>query len=240
MESGAKAVVTIEPSWSRWEDARRALQAVREKFGNPEWTKPRGWIWHHTGERGKIQVVPAKLHASLPHTGGFTKYHQRVAPQVPRELGASPFPLHEGYPPAPLKQIHRFEELLGRPFPASYREFLLRGNGGQPRVQGFRGENGNDEIVDYFFSTTPRVEEGIATCLAEYGERLPEGMLPIAGDVFGNLICLGIEEPVADQVLFWDHELEPEPGEAKDSNITRLAPTFDTFLDQFFESSYEA
>ena len=101
-EEKKKAVVNIALSGSRWEDARRVTAAVRQKFGDPNWTKRRGWIWHHTGDDGKVQLVPAELHGSLPHTGGFLQYGVANSINQPRSLSESLLPLKETY--APLRQ----------------------------------------------------------------------------------------------------------------------------------------
>jgi hypothetical protein len=233
-----KAVVIISLSGSRWEDARRAINAVRKKFDDPIWTKPRGWIWHHTGKDEKVQLVPAKLHAHLPHTGGFALYPAANTIDMPRRLGASPFPVTDSYAALKTATLDRFEELLEVRLPEDYRNFLLRNNGGRPRVNGFRivnGQRASDEVLDYFLGIAQGEEDDIVAFLQRYSDRLPPDLLPIAYDAFGNLICLGLSEPVAGQVLFWDHELEPELEDDELSNVTVIAGNFDLFLNSFFE-----
>lgn len=242
VEEKKKAVVVIALSGSRWEDARRATMAVRQKFGDPRWTKPRGWIWHHTGEGGKVQLVPAELHANLSHTGGFVLNPVANTIGQPRQLGASPFPLTESYAPLQPATLGRFEELLEVRLPADYRNFLLRNNGGRPRVNGFRIENNgqaSDEVLDYFLGIAQGEQDDIVTFLQGYADRLPPELLPSAYDAFGNLICLGLSEPFAGQVLFWNHELEPESDDTEYSNLTVVAPNFSLFVKSFFEDDVQ-
>lgn len=236
-DSGKKAVVTISLSGSRWEDARRALNAVREKFGNPQWSKPRGWVWHHTGEGGKIQLAPARLHGELSHTGGFAQYPSVNTILQPRRLGASPYPIEDSYAPLRPQTLDRFEQLLEVKLPEQYRQFLLQSNGGRPRLNGFRvaqGDRASDEMLDYFLGIAKGEEDDIVTSLQRYADRLAPGLLPIAYDAFGNLICLGLMQPFAGQVFFWDHELEPENGHPDLSNVALVALSFGAFLKCFF------
>jgi hypothetical protein len=230
-----KAIVVIRLSGSRYEDNRRALEAVREKTGDPHWMKPRHWIWHHTGDNGTVQLIPLELHGSLPHTGGFTKYPVQDWIAPPRRLGASIFPIQDSYPAISSKKLERFEELLETRLPEAYRAFLLEWNGGRPRVNGFRGETDRDEVLDYFLGIAQGEKDDIVAFLSLYEDRLAPGLLPIAYDAFGNLICLGLLPPIEGELLFWDHELEPESGEPDLSNVTRIAPTFEAFLKCFFD-----
>ena len=236
--SSGKAVIQIELSGSRWEDARRALQALREKAKDPHWVKPRGWVYHHTGaavaKRGTIQVVPFGIHASLPHTGGFATGPAPVeGPDYP--LGASPLPLRNAYPALRPDSLMRLEKTLEVVLPQDYRAFLLQSNGGEPRVAGFRGESGQNERLDCFLGLAKGQSDDLVSFLGEYAERLPEEFLPIAYDSFGNLVCLSLDRSCPG-VWFWDHELEPEPDDDEASNLTRIAADFTSFLRCFFEA----
>jgi hypothetical protein len=221
-----KAIVTIEPSGSRREDYRRATAAVRAKFGNPQWQRPDGFVWHHPGEAGVLQLVPEEMHGELPHGGGFAG---RPPVPVPRRF-ESPLPLSGGHPPIAESALARFESTLEIALPAAYRRFLLTSNGGRPRIDAFRAEDGGEETLDVFFGLAPGAKDDLVAMLQRYGERVPAGLLPIARDPFGNLILLDVEDGV---VLFWDHELEPT-GEEPQQNVRRIAPDFGSWLGSFF------
>lgn len=237
-QSSDKAIVQIELSGSRWEDAQRALRVLRQKADDPHWVKPRGWVYHHTGsivrKNGTIQVVPFDIHAALPHTGGFATGPAPVeGPEYP--TGASPLPLKDSYKPVRPESLARLEKALELKLPPDYRAFLLQSNGGEPRISGFRGESGQNETLDCFLGLAKNEDDDLTSFLGEYAERLPEEFLPIAYDSFGNLLCLSLDE-TEPGVWFWDHELEPEPEDAESLNLSRIAPSFTVFLGCFFEA----
>ena len=63
--------------------------------------------------------------------------------------------------------------------------------------------------------------------------RLPDEMIPIASDPFGNLFCLAVEGDDAGKVLFWDHEREPDDDEEEVTsfpNVRFVADSFEEFL----------
>jgi SMI1-KNR4 cell-wall/A nuclease of the HNH/ENDO VII superfamily with conserved WHH len=231
-----KAVVQIGLSGSRFEDARRARTALRALTGEPGWEKPLGWVYHHADEAGVIQVVPLMLHAGLPHTGGFAA-SARPSPR-PHKLGASPTPLRRFLHAVSSSKLNRMEELFETEFPPAYRNFIEKWNGGIPRVYGFQTEAPSDEVLDCFLGigsgSGKDQPHDLMAFLNEYADRLPENLLPIAYDAFGNLILLGLAEENPG-VWFWDHELEPEPESHEVENVWRAAPSFEAFLRSFFE-----
>ncbi len=230
-----RAVVQIELSGSRFEDARRARAAVRALSGDPRWEKPVGWVYHHADETGVVQVVPLKLHAALSHTGGFASSAR--ASTEPRRLGASPTPLRQCFPAVSSSKLKRLEEVLEVALPPAYCKFLEQWNGGVPRVDGFQTESSSDESIDCFLGIGGGKDQpyDLMAFLGEYAERLPEGFLPIAYDPFGNLILLGLGEE-STGVWFWDHELEPVEETDEVENVWRIAPSFEVFLASFFAS----
>jgi hypothetical protein len=54
-------------------------------------------------------------------------------------------------------------------------------------------------------------------------------MIAIAGDSFGNQICIGISGPRCEHVYFWDHEHEDE-GEPRYRNMHLIARSFSELL----------
>ena len=54
-------------------------------------------------------------------------------------------------------------------------------------------------------------------------------------DPFGNAICLGIAGEYRGRIYFWDHEMEPDPGEWDGAvetagNVQLLANSFGEFV----------
>lgn len=66
--------------------------------------------------------------------------------------------------------------------------------------------------------------------------RMPKFYLPIGCDPGGNQICLAVKGQNYGQVFFWDHEFEADDGcEPTEENLTRIASSFDAFLDSLRE-----
>ena len=117
----------------------------------------------------------------------------------------------------------------------NYKEFLHKWNGGTPDVGVFMiSEEEGPTVMHYFFSIGNTYYD-IEDFLDIYEYRLPEGFIPIGGDVGGNAILLGISERHYDQIYFWDHENEPDLDEPDMSNMYFLADNIWEFLDNLYE-----
>ncbi len=69
----------------------------------------------------------------------------------------------------------------------------------------------------------------------DYQGRIPDDLLWIADDPFGNAICIGIRGRYFGKVYFWDHEREPDEktwdGSVETAgNIQFLANSFRQFV----------
>ena len=118
-------------------------------------------------------------------------------------------------PPAPEGLVADFEASLGCKLPEDYREFLVSCNGGHvggalwfkgPTPDGQTADAGVHHVGGFrkenYLSMNWRRE-----C---YEGRIPNALLWIMDDPFGNAICLGIFGDSRGKVYFWDHENEPE------------------------------
>jgi len=88
---------------------------------------------------------------------------------------------------------------------------------------------------------------GLADEAGAFGGRMPNGLLPIGGDLFGNKFCLGYSPNGEPGVYFWDHEFEWDaddyqaetgkrmPEIVKYQNIYFIANTFREFLEMMEE-----
>jgi hypothetical protein len=142
-------------------------------------------------------------------------------------------------PPAELDAAERRLAELGHPIPASYRAFLTEQDGGRPVRDRFSFEQDNQpqrDAVKAFLGVrppaSPRATNLVRTARI-LGDRVPYGVLPIAKDHVGNLICLDGRDGRDGPVYFWDHEYEGEPPD--EANLYEIAPDLPTFLDMLRE-----
>jgi cell wall assembly regulator SMI1 len=149
---------------------------------------------------------------------------------------------HERPPASPEELAAAEAELarFGQHLPPSYRAFLAQHDGGRPVRDRFYYEQDNQRrgtILDNFLGVRPVPSPG--TNLLDTAEllwsRIPEGVLPVADDPGGNLVCIDGRDGGDGPVLLWDHEYETE-GEPDDANLYYVAPDFQTFLDGLFEN----
>jgi hypothetical protein len=113
-------------------------------------------------------------------------------------------------------QLAYVEHLVGAKFPPSYVALLRFSNGGHPEVdtfyfeaEGVRHEWG----IDRFFHISSDIES-VENVVWHYRHRwkgAPRGMLPIADDGVGNLICLDLSEIGDGKVVLWVHDDPDQP-----------------------------
>jgi hypothetical protein len=157
--------------------------------------------------------------------------------------------------PLNLQEIEQAEERLNVTLPSTYKNFLLKYNGGRPVPDGFDiswtedriisetrrecSEDWRSSMVGWFLS----IYEGEYSNFMEYNlvdfkGRIPKETIAIAHDPGGNLILLGVAGEQIGKVLFWvkDHE----NWEGDDSienipwydNIGLIANSFDEFINE--------
>jgi cell wall assembly regulator SMI1 len=127
--------------------------------------------------------------------------------------------------PASEESIQRLERQIGRPLPPGYREFLRQHDGGPLDL--------NDKAVNEIFGLGDDVPDfaNMWNQLETYRDRVPEWLLPVANDSFGNLFALALRQEDHGSVWFWDHEKEADEDEPPtEDNIRRVAPDWPTFL----------
>ncbi len=128
--------------------------------------------------------------------------------------------------------LQAVEQYWGFQLPKSYRIFLLRSNGGSPIEKIFDFRNKKDgSCLDGFFGIVKDFNNNLLIYREYASKRVPKNMLPIADDVYGNLILLAVKNPDRGKIYFWDHELEVEEGEEPTyENLTLIADSFDEFI----------
>lgn len=143
-------------------------------------------------------------------------------------------------PPAPEEELARFEELIGQTLPEDYRRFLVQCNGGY--VGGrfwFQGINPEGEEVEAGVHHIGGFRDESYFSLLDnrecYVGRIPNALIWIHDDPFGNAICLGGAGVHHGRVYFWDHEEEPDEDEWDGAvetadNITLIANSFTDYV----------
>ncbi len=129
------------------------------------------------------------------------------------------------------QSIARLESELGFPLPDDYRRFLVDFNGGRPEPSGFlfeTSEGSSDSAIRYFFTLDNDEYYGILENLRDYKDRIPEGLMPIACDPFGNLVLIDLGAKAVGTIYFWDHEKESMEEPTWD-NISTVARSFTVF-----------
>jgi cell wall assembly regulator SMI1 len=146
------------------------------------------------------------------------------------------------------KNISEFEKQFNIKLPDDYRAFMLKNNGGTPE------EDWAFDFVD--ITTNTKTDSDIQNFFVIYDEEtykdddlrksyrilrengeVPVGILPIADDPGGNLICLSVSDKNYGEVFFCDHELEdPDTGYLV---MSVIAESFSKFIDNCYSCPIE-
>lgn len=135
-----------------------------------------------------------------------------------------------------LEEVAAFEEKIGHRLPSAYRDFLLAHNGGRPIpavVDIDDCPSGASEVQVFLGLTGAFESETLEWSWNAFRGRIPERLLPIADDPFGNLFCLSLEGMDAGQILFLDRYEESE------SRPYFVAKDFNEFLSKLRETKLE-
>ncbi len=84
-------------------------------------------------------------------------------------------------------ELLEFEQSIGYKLPENYKEFILKNNGGVPNKEYF------EEIKVSYFTPIKYGENTVEKAYEMLKEILPNGYLPIANDVCGELICIDLK-----------------------------------------------
>jgi cell wall assembly regulator SMI1 len=131
-------------------------------------------------------------------------------------------------------ELDAVETRLGLKFPNEYRSFLKKWNGGRPVPKVFSfTERGHvtESPIAWFFAVYDGQYENFEREYRTYkviAKRLPENLIPIARDSFGNLICISSGGAENGSIVFWDHEREGKQADYE--NCSLIAGSLDDFL----------
>jgi cell wall assembly regulator SMI1 len=149
--------------------------------------------------------------------------------------------LLEPRPPASPEDMAAAEKRLaelGHHLPPSYKAFLAEHDGGEPVKDRFtfeiEGRTAASRVQEFLgVAPVPAPGANLVMTAAIVTNRVPAGVLPIAPDEVGNLVCLDGREGRDGPVLFWDHEYEGDPPD--EVNLYEIAPNLQTFIDGLIE-----
>jgi hypothetical protein len=134
--------------------------------------------------------------------------------------------LQDTGPPAGEQELDELEERVGRPLPVAYRDFLEAHDGATPEPNHLPDAAGSAEVAVRTFHS---VEEVLARLEALGPGRVPEELLPVSDDEFGNGLFVHLEDG---SVWSYDHE-EEDPEEVDLwAAFTREAEDLDELLDR--------
>lgn len=117
-------------------------------------------------------------------------------------------------------KVQELEEKYSITLPEQYREFLLKYNGGETPETSFK--IGREDSVIRAFYGIGDVIYSFSSIEEFIPDFLKKQFLPIASDVFGNYIVIGLDENKNGQIWFSDHE--------KGFKATYLTEDFKEFL----------
>lgn len=134
-----------------------------------------------------------------------------------------------------VRRLEEFEGAYKLRLPADYKAFLLATNGGRPaegffRPAGLPTMGGVASVLDFFgldLIDFPALSLGYALDL--YSGGIPDAIVPIAVDDYGNYTCLDLRSG-KEGVAFWEKSHFWSTGEWRESDLYNVADSFDEFL----------
>lgn len=137
----------------------------------------------------------------------------------------SPFGIEQGSS-VDSNTISQVQKLLGVSFPKSYLDLVAYSDEASPEVSAFSyGDEGT--CISEFFSFSPDVTPYTISWFSGAGKPtgLPKGMVPIARDAGGYLVCLNFKTPSITVEIF----------DPNSSSIYFAANNFDDFVNLWSE-----
>lgn len=138
-----------------------------------------------------------------------------------------------------IKDIIEFEKNYNVSFPPQYKHHLLSYNGGAPHPDIFsfteKGTKTNSRI-NYFYAIGSSGSDNFNEVMETFkvdDKRMPDHILPIAEDPFGNVVCISSGANDFGRIYFWDHEMEVDYSVSDDtdySNLYFIANSFNEFI----------
>ncbi len=113
------------------------------------------------------------------------------------------------------KKLQKIEKKYRLSIPEPYRQFLLMYEEGAPdqdihypAIESIPRADKNNMLSFGSFLVAVDGPDSLEKHVKNYYERIPSSLLPIATDLTGNLICMGLSGAADGRIYYWDHENE--------------------------------
>jgi len=140
--------------------------------------------------------------------------------------------------------IESLEHKLKVVFPESYKNFLIKFNGGEPieRAINFNTSEKKQkgDYIDFFYEVSNDVSYGIYKNMENHGFKLPEKIIFIGSSPAGNYFLLSLREDSYGNIYYKNHEVEdstvfsPQNDRLPESML-KVAEDFDSFLSYLYD-----
>ncbi|KOC79049.1 SMI1/KNR4 family protein [Bacillus velezensis] len=139
-----------------------------------------------------------------------------------------------GEHPISNEEIQEVENTLQVKFPKDYLKYVKSYSGATPTPETFDFEGRKGIAFGYLHSFHEDSESYIINVSNRYRDgRMPDKVIPIADDVFGNEICFDFRKNHSNPPLvFWDHEIAFENPE---SALSHICNSFTELVDKLYE-----
>jgi cell wall assembly regulator SMI1 len=136
-------------------------------------------------------------------------------------------------------ELLALEKQLNAKLPLTYRAFLLKTNGGEPRERGvdFAAPKlrTTGDTIGRFSEVSDNPTYGIAALKRTFGSNVPEGFVCIADSPGGNHFFISLRPKSYGQIFYKDHDFEDftkfdEVTNQLPESIVKIADSFDEFL----------
>ena len=139
-----------------------------------------------------------------------------------------------GEHPVSNEEIIEVENMLQVKFPKDYLEYVKIYSGATPSPETFDLEDREGVAFGYLHSFHKESESYIVNVSNRYRDgRMPDKVIPIADDVFGNEICYDFRKGLSSpSIVFWDHEIAHEDP---DRALSHICDSFPELVNKLYE-----
>lgn len=121
-----------------------------------------------------------------------------------------------------IELIYEFENSTKYLFPDTFKQFIIKHNGGRPSKSVFDTNKTKERELKSFLSFNREDKETVWKIIEWNKEELADKYVPFGIDNYGNTICFDKEN---DMVIFVNHE---------DKSIEIIADDFDNFINKLY------